>query len=165
MKRLVTILTAAVILAACALMLGRTAPQISPARAATTTDITFVEPTCGDPGTHCKTVNVKGGGQPPFGTRLLFSLPVRSAGAIVAREQGECFFLNPASAQLYCTYNLRFDNGTVSVQGPQPAGFGRAGTIPVTGGTGAYEGAYGHLTTLAQPASGQARYQLHVVTP
>ena len=47
MKRLAIILGAAVILAVGALMVGRTAPRISPARAATTTDITFVEPLCG----------------------------------------------------------------------------------------------------------------------
>lgn len=164
MKRLAIILGAAVILAVGALMVGRTAPRISPARAATTTDITFVEPLCGDPGTHCKTVAVKGKGQPPFGSRLLFSLPVRSGGAIIAREQGECSYLNPASAQFYCTYNLRFNNGTVSVQGPQPTGSGGGSAIPVTGGTGAYEGAYGHLTELA-PVSGHARYQLHIITP
>jgi hypothetical protein len=165
MKRVLTILAAATILAACALMLERTSPTITPARAATTTDITLTEAVCGDPSAHCKNVTVRD--RPfSFGNRILFSLPLSSAGRVVGRDQGECFYMNPASEQVFCTFNLRLSGGVVSVQGTLPSVFGKTGAIPVTGGTGVFEGAYGHLTQLASHGSaGQLQYQLHVITP
>jgi hypothetical protein len=97
-----------------------------------------------------------------FGARLIFSLLLSSAGNQATREKGECTFMNKRSGQYFCTYNIRLAGGIVSVQGVLPYNPGTQGTIPVTGGTGAFEGAYGHLTLLK---SAQPTYQLHIVTP
>ena len=68
--------------------------------------------------------------------------------------------LTKKSESYYCTYLLHLAEGTVAVQGTLPYS-GEAGTIPVTGGTGAYLGAYGTLTLLDDSFD----YQLHVMTP
>jgi hypothetical protein len=160
-----TIISGSLVLGAvlAALLVGRVAPQVGAAQAATsTTDITFKEGTCGQKGAHCKSIyrrNPTG-----FGARLIFSLPLSSAGDQAIREKGECTFLNKRSGQYFCTYNIRLAGGVVSVQGALPYTLNRSASIPVTGGTGVYEGAYGQLTLLKNP-NPPVRYQLHIITP
>jgi hypothetical protein len=162
MRRAIFTFGAAAAVAVVALAVGRVAPGVTAASAGTS-DIAFTEGICSDAGAHCKTINVPGNGI-GFGTRILFSLPLTSSGTKVGRDKGECVYLNLKSRQVYCNFVVRLSGGTVSVQGALPAIFDKAGTIPVTGGTGAYEGAYGHLTELATP-SPRIHYELHVVTP
>ena len=129
-------------------------------RAATTTDITFREGFCGDPGASCKTI--KAGKDPlSYGSRLIFTIPLYSGKTRIGKEQGECFNLQKKSESNYCTYNLTLGGGTVSVQGRLFYN-GDPGTIPITGGMGAFEGAYGHIH---EHDGVPANYTLHIVTP
>jgi hypothetical protein len=123
------------------------------------TDITFTEGFCGDPGSRCKVI-----GKNPiaYGARLIFKIPLTVEGTKIGYEEGECVNLPKKSQSYFCTYNLHLADGTVAVQGTLPSTFDRSGTIPVTGGTGAYLGAYGTLTYLDD---GSSDYQLQVVTP
>jgi hypothetical protein len=134
---------------------GAAAPRTS-----TMADISFTEGLCGDSGAHCKSVRA---GKDPlgFGTRLIFTIPLYSEGATIGEEQGECVFLQKKSHLYFCTYNLLLAEGSVSVQGTLDSS-GKAGTIPVTGGIGGYEGAYGDLHEVE---GFPAQYELHVVTP
>jgi hypothetical protein len=70
-------------------------------------------------------------------------------------------YLQKASKSDYFVYNLRLPDGWVSVEGTLPYTSDRTGTIPVTGGTRKYLGAYGTLRLIA----GTFNYQLHIVTP
>lgn len=45
-----------------------------------------------------------------------------------------------------------------------PYDLNRSAAIPITGGAGVYEGAYGHLTLLKN-STPPVRYQLHIITP
>ena len=160
MKRAIIVLGLALGAVVVALLVGRFAPQVGAAQAATTTDITYVEGVCGQVGGHCK--NIYQRDPTGFGARIIFSLPLSSAGNQALREKGECVFLNKRSGQYFCTYNIHLAGGYVSVQGTLPYNPGIRATIPITGGTGAYEGAYGHLTLLKKL---RPTYQLHIVTP
>ena len=128
--------------------------------ASTTTDITFTEGFCSDAGASCKVV---GDRSDPiaFGNRLIFTIPISSGGTRVGYEQGDCVYLQKVSKSDYCMYNLRLPDGLVSVQGTLPYTSNKAGTIPITGGTRKYLGAYGTLQLIA----GTFDYQLHIVTP
>lgn len=127
----------------------------------TTTDITFKEGFCFNVGSHCKTV----GGQNAFGGRLIFTIPLSAAGAPIGYEQGECVNLQPKILKNYCTYDLHFQAGSVSVQGTLPLTTEKSISIPITGGTRSYEGAYGRLTLLKGGTGLNVLYQLHIVTP
>ena len=163
MKRFLVMIIVAAGLAAIAIVASRASSPVSDAHAATTSDITFTEGVCGQSGGHCRNHFVNGD-PTGFGARIIFSLPISSSGSNIGREKGECVFLNKRSSQYFCTYNIRLAGGQVSVQGALPYVQNATASIPVTGGTGSYEGAYGHLTLL-KIASGPVRYQLHIVTP
>jgi hypothetical protein len=163
MRRILIAMVVISVVSVTALLVGRSAPGMGAAQAATTTDITYDEGLCNDAGAHCKALPVQGDAL-AFGARLIFSIPLSATGHQIGREVGECVNLTKASRKNYCTFNIRLAGGQVSVQGVLPYVGGVGGTIPVTGGTGAYEGAYGHLQLLKTP-SVPARYQLHVVTP
>jgi len=158
MKRIaIWIATLLASLALCQLLLGSRAGA-APSRR-TTTDITFTEGYCGDPGSFCKST-----GKPAaFGTRLIFKIPLTSNGTKIGFEEGECVNLTKKSRSNFCTYNLHVVDGTVALQGTLSYDAEQGpGTIPVTGGTGAYLGAYGTLTFLD---AGSTDYRLQVVTP
>lgn len=106
MKRIVTTARVVAALAALALLAGRTSPRLATARAATTTDITFKEGVCNDAGGHCRNRFVNGD-PTGFGARIIFSLPLRQGSNKIGREKGECVFLNTASGQYFCDYNIR----------------------------------------------------------
>lgn len=162
MKRFLVLVVVAVALAGIALVAGRVSSRVSDAHAATTSDITFTEGVCGQAGGHCKNHFVNGD-PTGFGARIIFSLPISSSGSRIGREKGECVFLNKRSSQYFCAYNIRLAGGQASVQGALPYVQNATASIPVTGGTGSYEGAYGHLTLLK--GTGPVRYQLHIITP
>jgi len=163
MRRIVTMAVVVAALVALALLVRRTSPRVASARAATTTDITFKEGVCNAPGSHCHNSFVKGD-PTAFGARIIFSLPLTQGSTKIGREKGECVFLNRRSGQYFCDYNIRLLGGQVSVQGALPYNLNASASIPVTGGTGVYEGAYGHLTLLKDP-NPPMRYQLHITTP
>lgn len=125
----------------------------------TTTDLTFTEGFCGDPGSFCKKTGKLG----VFGTRLIFRIPLTIDGTKIGFEEGECVNLTKKSRSYFCTYIVHLADGTLAVQGTlsYDAAEG-SGQIPVTGGTGAYLGAYGTLTFLD---AGSTDYRLQVVTP
>ena len=122
------------------------------------TDLTYTEGLCSDAGARCKWI-----GKNPiaYGARLIFKIPLTVESTKIGYEEGECVNLTKKSGSYYCTYLLHLADGTVAVQGTLPLA-DKQGTIPVTGGTGAYLGAYGTLTYLDD---GTFDYQLQVVTP
>ena len=123
------------------------------------TDLTYTEGLCSDAGARCKWI---GNSLTAWGARLIFKIPLTVDGTKIGYEEGECVNLTKKSESAYCTYLLHLADGTVAVQGTLPWTLDEQGTIPVTGGTGAYLGAYGTLTYLDDDTFD---YQLHVVTP
>jgi len=121
------------------------------------TDISFDEGVCGDEGARC----TWDGPSTAFGSRLVFTIPLKDAGTEtkIGYEQGECVNLHKNSHRYFCTYNIRLDGGAVSVQGSLPYTGPLVGRVPVTGGTGIYEGASGYLKILK---GFFARYHLHI---
>ena len=128
----------------------------------TITNITFTEGVCGSKGAHCKEFPV-GPNPQGFGGRLIFVIPLKSKGKLFGYERGECVNLTKASQLNYCTYNINLPGGAVSVQGSLPYSTKISRTIPVTGGTGTYLGAYGSLTLVK--GTFPVQYGLHIVTP
>jgi len=124
----------------------------------TVTDLTFTEGFCSDAGAHCKMI-----GKDPtaYGARLVFKIPLTVDATKIGYEEGECVYLTKKSQSDFCMYDLHLADGTIAVQGTLPYAEKKSGVIPVTGGTGAYLGAYGTLTF----PGGSFDYQLHVVTP
>ena len=162
MKRMFALVgtIAGVLLVATILTSGGAGAAATATKAPSTTDITFKEGFCSSAGGHCKTIRV---GKDPrgFGSRLIFTIPFYSAGTRIGYEQGDCVYLQKRSELYFCSYNLSFGTGSVSVQGSLSAS-GHVGTIPITGGTGGFEGAYGYLHELkGYPAF----YRLHILTP
>ena len=141
------------------LLVGGGAGVAAP-RAATITDITFREGLCDHGGAHCKVIKA-GKDFFSYGTRLIFTIPLYQGKTVIGKEEGECVNLQRASHSNYCTYNLTLQGGTVSVQGTLTYN-AHPGTIPITGGIDAFEGAYGYIHELnGYPA----RYTLHIITP
>jgi hypothetical protein len=161
MKRLL----AAAVLAAVALGvigLAASGSVVAAPKALTVSDITYREGVCNKKGADCK--QVPAGADPTaFGVTLVFSIPIKSNGKPLGHERGECVNMTKASQLYFCTYNLDLPGGTVSVQGSLPYTTAFSERIPVTGGTGAYLGAYGSLTLVKHTFP--AQYQLHIVTP
>ena len=131
----------------------------STASAGVATDLELRERFCGTPGSHCKNVGSRSGSA--FGDRLIFTLPLemRADGSKVGRSQGECATLHKSSDSFFCDYNLYLGDGMISVQGTMSLDLKVARMIPITGGTGAYEGATG---TLRQKGPS---VDVHIVVP
>jgi hypothetical protein len=127
---------------------------VATADAGVVTDITLKEVTCGGDGAHCKTFETKNFG---FGTRLIFSLPLKAEGEVVGRDQGECVILHKGAQAFYCSFQVLLEGGTLSVQGTISFSEGRK--VPITGGTKDYEGAWGYWYQQGQDVV------IHVVTP
>jgi allene oxide cyclase-like protein len=164
MKRSVSIVSAVAVGAAAmwvlAMSVGNASP--GPATRATTTDITYKEGVCSSKGAACKTIKA-GKTQFGFGSRLDFIIPISSGGSRIGHESGECVYLPPKTGTSYCNYQIVFSGkGSISVQGVLPATSGKAGTIPITGGTRTFEGAYGTLTLRK---GFPAIYDAHILTP
>lgn len=164
MKRIVSIVSAVVVGAAAMWVLAMSVGNASSGRTtlATTTDITFKEGLCSSKGAACKTI--KAGKRPfSFGSRLDFIIPISSGGSKIGHETGECVSLPPKTASSYCHYQIVFSGkGSITVQGVLPATSADAGTIPITGGSRTFEGAYGTLTLRKGFPS---IYDAHILTP
>lgn len=122
-------------------------------------DLELRERLCSQGGSHCVRVPRDGATDP--GARLIFTLPLvaRADGEKAGRSQGECVNLHKSSQAFFCGYNLYLGDGSVSVQGTLSLSFDEARTIPITGGTGAYEGATGTLRQQGRDVD------LHIVVP
>ena len=122
-------------------------------------DLELREGLCGQAGSHCVTVPRDGATDP--GARLIFTLPLvaRGDGEKAGRSQGECVTLHRSSQAFFCDYNIYLGDGSVSMQGTLSLQFDDARTIPITGGTGAYEGATGTLRQHGRDVD------MHIVVP
>lgn len=127
---------------------------VASADAGVVTDITVKEALCGARGSHCKTLETKDFG---FGTRLIFTLPLKKDGDVIGRDQGDCVVLHKNANAFYCTFQVFLPGGTLSVQGSISFSEGRK--IPITGGTKDYEGASGYWYQDGQDVV------IHIVTP
>lgn len=124
---------------------------------AVTTDLLLKEEGCGQTkASHCEFTGSIAGTH--FGDRVVFSLRLlsRPDGDTIGRDEGECITLQRASHAFYCDYIVHLEAGDVAVQGTIV--IATPSDLPVTGGTGAYEGASGFWRQ-----SGQ-RVRLHIVT-
>jgi hypothetical protein len=123
---------------------------------ATAIDLRLTERLCGDAGSHCRMT-----GKPRFGETLVFSLvlDIRPDGGRFGRDMGECTLLNKADQAYYCDFVVLLPEGDVAVQGRLAYSFEETSFLPVTGGTGAYEGASGSWAQTGQDVD------LHIVTP
>jgi hypothetical protein len=161
MKRAIAIFAGLAIITVGVIQLVVTAgPGVAGPAAATTTDITFKEGFCSDAGASCRSIDA-GGGTAGFGSGLVFTIPLSFGGKRIGIEQGECVNLKRQTRLNFCHYNLRFEQGWISVQGTLPLTTETSRTIPITGGTEAYEGATGWLKLI----KGTFRYTAHIVTP
>ena len=139
---------------------GAGAASTEPA-VATTVDIAFTEGFCSDDGAHCKVIGDRAKPM-AYVNILVFTIPLTSGGAQIGVEEGQCTNLTKASRSNFCTYDLKFDDGAVSVQGTLPyTNQGKGPAIPVTGGTRTYLGAYGSLRMIPETRD----YELHLVIP
>lgn len=161
MKRAIAMLTGLAIAVGVIQLVLTAGPGVAVPAAATTTDITFKEGFCSDPGASCKSIDA-GGGTAGFGSSLVFTIPLSSSGKKIGIEQGECVNLEKKSQLNFCHYNLHFQGGWISVQGTLPLNSDTSRAIPITGGTGGYEGATGWLRIIK---GSSFRYTAHIVTP
>jgi len=121
-----------------------------PASADTTLNLRLKESFCGADRSYCKRLNHNPSGS--FGDSLVFSLPLeyRSDGRRAGRDEGECVTLVKDSGRAYCTFVAHLRNGTVAVQGTVALSNTDESVLPITGGTGAYEGASGYWKQVGQ---------------
>jgi hypothetical protein len=161
MKRAVVLIAGLAITVGVVELVATAGPGAAVPTAATTTDITFKEGFCSDPGASCKSIDA-GGGTTGFGSILVFTIPLSTAGKRIGIEQGECVNLQKSGQLNFCHYNLHFQDGWISVQGTLPLTTATSRTIPITGGTGGYEGATGWLKIIK---GSRSRYTAHIVTP
>lgn len=124
---------------------------------AMTTDLLFREENCGAKASHCRIIGSRTGTH--FGDTFVFSLRLLSTtdGSAVGRDEGECVTLQRTAEGFFCDFVVHLQGGDVAVQGT--IRFTSTSTVPVTGGTGAYEGASGFWRQSRQ------NVRLHIVTP
>jgi hypothetical protein len=161
MKRAIAVLAGLVITAGMVLLAMTAGPGVAGPAAAATTDITFKEGFCSSPGASCKSIDA-GGGSSGYGSSLVFTIPLSSSGKKIGIEQGQCVNLQKKSQLNFCYYNLHFQGGWISVQGTLPLNSDTSRSIPITGGTGTYQGATGYLKIIK---GSSFRYTAHIVTP
>jgi hypothetical protein len=161
MKRTIAMLAAVVVTVGVIQLVLAAGPGVAGTAAATTTDITFKEGYCSSPGASCKSIDA-GGGAAGYGSSLVFTIPLSASGKKIGIEQGVCTNLQKKSQLNFCHYNLHFKGGWISVQGTLPLNSDTSRSIPITGGTGDYEGATGWLKIIK---GSSFRYTVHIVTP
>ena len=124
--------------------------QAGPATADTTLNLRLKESFCGADRSYCKRLDHNPLGS--FGDSLVFSLPLeyRSDGRRAGRDEGECVTLAKDSGHAYCTFVAHLRNGTVAVQGSIALSDTDVSILPITGGTGAYQGASGYWKQVGQ---------------
>ena len=101
--------------------------------------------------TEAKFVNV---GRPrlSLGDEIVFHSDLRSEGKTIGHDGATCTVTSLEEApggEFQCIGTLWFDEGQITVQGLIQASAERS-EIAITGGTGAYEGAAGHITFVPQ---------------
>jgi len=124
--------------------------QAGPATADTTLNLRLKESFCRADRSYCKSLDHNPLGT--FGDSLVFSLPLeyRSDGRRAGRDEGECVTLAKDSGRAYCTFVAHLKNGTVAVQGSVALSNTDESILPITGGTGIYEGARGYWKQVGQ---------------
>jgi hypothetical protein len=146
------IIAVASVVAIVGVMLTQTSTPVT----AATTDVQLREGNCNRRGSFC---HVEGRGA-RFGDQVTFNLLLRSRpdGARAGREYGQCVELNVAAASMYCDFVVELVDGSVAVQG-RFSFAANGGTMPIVGGTGAYESAGGSWSQTGDLVD------LHIVTP
>jgi hypothetical protein len=99
--------------------------------------------------TEAKFVNV-GRPRPNLGDAIAFHSDLRAGGETIGHDGGTCTIVSVAEPRLpefQCVVTLWFDEGQITAQGlvqfdEEPF------EVAITGGTGAYEGAAGHITVV-----------------
>jgi hypothetical protein len=99
--------------------------------------------------TEGKFVNV-GRPRPSLGDALVFHSDLRREGETIGHDGGTCTVVSveePRLPEFQCVATLWFDEGQITAQGlvqfnDEPF------EVAITGGTGAYEGAAGHITVV-----------------
>lgn len=83
-----------------------------------------------------------------FGTCTVFNVTIATPSSTYYKGSGykKPSTPTPSSAELYCDLSLVIsDLGTIELQGPQLDKAGAESVVAIVGGTGAYEGASGHV--------------------
>lgn len=85
---------------------------------------------------------------PPVpGDAFVFTDDLRQDGVLVGTDTGKCTIVSGTSA--HCSVVVTFAGGTVTVSGPTTfTEDGEPFSLPLTGGTGAYEGITGNVTVV-----------------
>lgn len=139
-------------LAACALVaVGLVvASQASTAGAETTVKLRLKESLCGADQSHCRWLNHNP--KRDFGDTLIFSVPLKSRddGQPAGRDEGECITMNKRSSSYYCSFVAHLKGNDIAVQGRLALEFDATSVLPITGGTGVYEGASGYWQQTGQ---------------
>jgi hypothetical protein len=101
--------------------------------------------------TEAKFVNV-GRPRPSLGDKIVFHSDLRSEGETIGHDGATCTVTSLEEApggEFQCIGTLWFDEGQITVQGLIQLSAERS-EIAITGGTGTYEGASGHVTVVPQ---------------
>ena len=101
--------------------------------------------------TEGKFVNVGRPG-PSLGDELIFHSDLRREGETIGHDGGTCTVVSveePRVPEFQCVATLWFEEGQITVQGLVQF-TEEAFEVAITGGTGAYEGAAGHITIVSQ---------------
>ncbi len=148
-------------LLACVMLAGGlvAVSQTSTAGAATTLDLRLKESLCSAPHSHCRKLNHNPNGS--YGDALIFTVPLmnRDDGQRAGRDEGECITLHRRASSYYCSFMAHLAGSDIAVQGTLGLDFETKSVLPITGGTGVYEGASGYWQQVGQ------KVVVHVVTP
>lgn len=97
--------------------------------------------------TEAKFLNVGPRG-PSLGDEIIFHSDLRREGETIGHDGGTCTVVSveePRLPEFQCVATLWFDEGQITAQGLIQFN-GKPFEVAITGGTGAYEGAAGHIT-------------------
>ena len=103
------------------------------------------------------------GGKDAKGNILTFNNPVYNTAnkAQVGHDEGSCTRLQVQLGIWQCMWTTFLKGGQLTVQGPYYDT--RNSVLSVTGGTGAYEGAMGHMTLLSRNGGKQYDFIFHLM--
>jgi hypothetical protein len=111
--------------------------------------------------TEGKFVNV-GRPRPSLGDELVFHSDLRREGETIGHDGGTCTVVSveePRVPEFQCIATLWFEEGQITAQGLVQFN-GEPFQVAVTGGTGAYDGAAGHISIVPRT---ERRSQLNIV--
>jgi allene oxide cyclase len=103
------------------------------------------------------------GGKDAKGNILTFNNPVYNTAnkAQIGHDEGSCTRLQVQLGIWQCMWTTFLKGGQLTVQGPYYDT--RNSVLSVTGGTGAYEGAMGHMTLLSRNGGKQYDFIFHLM--